>query len=105
MRNQDNTNTPPTPEKVDEQIKIRQEGTHPFIELSKMPDEKRVPFCIDIAKKQFKGYPDEVHQAIGNYYGLTSSKMGALEPVYRNPFKYLFQAFHPFYEPGRLLDI
>ena len=70
-----------------------------------MPDDERVPLCINIAKEEFKGYPDEVHQAFGKYYGLTTSKMGALEPVYRNPFKYLFQAYHPFYEPGRLLNI
>ena len=31
--------------------------------------------------------------------------MGALEPVFRNPFKYFFQAYHPFYEEGRLLNI
>ena len=57
-----------------------------------------------MAKSEFENYPNEVHLAMGAYKDLMFSSVGVLEPCFRVPFKYLFQAYHPLSRPDRLLN-
>lgn len=57
-----------------------------------------------MAQAEFEGYPKSVTVAMGAYKDLMFSQMGILEIVYRKPFKYLFQAYHPLSAPDQLLN-
>ena len=57
-----------------------------------------------MAAAEFEDYQRSVQVAMGTYKELMFSEMGQLETVYRKPFKYLFQAYHPLNAPDKLLN-
>ena len=75
IRVSDKVNAPPPREKVDQMKQDRENKLNAFRTLANIPKEERKSKFLRMAKAEFEGYPEAVHEAMGEYKDLMFSEI------------------------------